>query len=119
MGGAAVITVAVLTAAVIQLAVISLGIGIDSIFVRFSAKNALDAALTAYLSAGEERFVTPLLYDDGDFSVYFDGLTPDTEYLMEVVDDDTGKTVLSQKIRTATAKILYLTNSNMSTPGSA
>lgn len=104
VGGAAVITVAVLTAAVIQLAVISLGIGIDSIFVRFSAKNALDAALTAYLSAGEERFVTPLLYDDGDFSVYFDGLTPDTEYLMEVVDDDTGKTVLSQKIRTATAK---------------
>lgn len=103
VGGAAVITVAVLTAAVIQLAVISLGIGIDSIFVRFSAKNALDAALTAYLSAGEERFVTPLLYDDGDFSVYFDGLTPDTEYLMEVVDDDTGKTVLSQKIRTATA----------------
>ncbi len=104
VGGAAVITVAVLTAAVIQLAIISLGIGIDSIFVRFSAKNALDAALTAYLSAGEERFVTPLLYDDGDFSVYFDGLTPDTEYLMEVVDDDTGKTVLSQKIRTATAK---------------
>lgn len=104
VGGAAVITVAVLAAAVIQLAVISLGIGIDSIFVRFSAKNALDAALTAYLSAGEERFVTPLLYDDGDFSVYFDGLTPDTEYLMEVVDDDTGKTVLSQKIRTATAK---------------
>lgn len=104
VGGAAVITVAVLTAAVIQLAVISLGIGIDSIFVRFSAKNALDAALTAYLSAGEERFVTPLLYDDGDFSVYFDGLTPDTEYLMEVIDDDTGKTVLSQKIRTATAK---------------
>ena len=104
VGGAAVITVAVLTAAVIQLAVISLGIGIDSIFVRFSAKNALDAALTAYLSAGEERFVTPLVYDDGDFSVYFDGLTPDTEYLMEVVDDDTGKTVLSQKIRTATAK---------------
>ena len=104
VGGAAVITVAVLTAAVIQLAVISLGIGIDSIFVRFSAKNASDAALTAYLSAGEERFVTPLLYDDGDFSVYFDGLTPDTEYLMEVVDDDTGKTVLSQKIRTATAK---------------
>lgn len=104
VGGAAVITVAVLAAAVIQLAVISLGIGIDSIFVRFSAKNALDAALTAYLSAGEGRFVTPLLYDDGDFSVYFDGLTPDTEYLMEVVDDDTGKTVLSQKIRTATAK---------------
>ena len=104
VGGAAVITVAVLTAAAIQLAVISLGIGIDSIFVRFSAKNALGAALTAYLSAGEERFVTPLLYDDGDFSVYFDGLTPDTEYLMEVVDDDTGKTVLSQKIRTATAK---------------
>ena len=104
VGGAAVITVAVLTAAVIQLAIISLGIGIDSIFVRFSAKNASDAALTAYLSAGEERFVTPLLYDDGDFSVYFDGLTPDTEYLMEVVDDDTGKTVLSQKIRTATAK---------------
>lgn len=104
VGGAAVITVAVLAAAVIQLAVISLGIGIDSIFVRFSAKNALDAALTAYLSAGEERFVTPLLYDDGDFSVYFDGLTPDTEYLMEVVDDETGKTVLSQKIRTATAK---------------
>lgn len=104
VGGAAVITAAVLTAAVIQLAIISLGIGIDSIFVRFSAKNASDAALTAYLSAGEERFVTPLLYDDGDFSVYFDGLTPDTEYLMEVVDDDTGKTVLSQKIRTATAK---------------
>ena len=103
VGGAAVITVAVLTAAAIQLAVISLGIGLDSIFVRFSAKNALDAALTAYLSAGEERFVTPLVYDDGDFSVYFDGLTPDTEYLMEVVDDDTGKTVLSQKIRTATA----------------
>ena len=103
VGGAAVITVAMLTAAAIQLAVISLGIGIDSIFVRFSAKNALDAALTAYLSAGEERFVTPLQYDDGDFSVYFDGLTPDTEYLMEVVDDDTGKTVLSQKIRTATA----------------
>ena len=104
VGGAAVITAAVLTAAVIQLAVISLGIGIDSIFVRFSAKNASDAALTAYLSAGEERFTTPLLYDDGDFSVYFDGLTPDTEYLMEVVDDDTGKTVLSKKIRTATAK---------------
>lgn len=104
VGGAAVITVAVLTAAAIQLAVISLGIGIDSIFVRFSAKNALDAALTAYLSAGEERLVAPLQYDDGDFSVYFDGLTPDTEYLMEVVDDDTGKTVLSQKIRTATAK---------------
>ena len=104
VGGAAVITAAVLTAAVIQLAVISLGIGIDSIFVRFSAKNASDAAFTAYLSAGEDRFVTPLLYDDGDFSVYFDGLTPDTEYLMEVVDDDSGKTVLSQKIRTATAK---------------
>ena len=101
VGGAAVITVAVLTAAAIQLAVISLGIGIDSIFVRFSAKNALDAALTAYLSAGEERLVAPLQYDDGDFSVYFDGLTPDTEYLMEVVDDDTGKTVLLKYVNAA------------------
>lgn len=103
VAGAAVITVAVLTAAVLQLAVASLGIGIDNIFVRFSAKNAADAALTAYLSAGEERHAAALQYDDGDYSVYFDSLTPDTEYLMEVVDDASGEVVLSQSVRTAAA----------------
>ena len=86
--GAVVIVAAVILMSLVQVTLLSFAATMDSLQFRFRLEQPEGTSLTACLSAGGERLEAALPSGEGEYVLSFDALTEDTEYLLEVSDQD-------------------------------
>lgn len=88
VAGATVITATAVVLAALQITVLSFAVTLRSISVQFMIENAGDKVLTAYLSGDSGEYSATLEISDGNCSVSFDSLIPDTVYILEIKDEE-------------------------------
>lgn len=99
LAGVTVIVSAVIAMLLMNISVIAYVVTPCSLKVDFSIESGKDVALTAYLTGNGEEYALPIDYSQKECAVYFDFLTPDTDYLLELKDAD-GNAYYSQVYRT-------------------
>lgn len=99
VAGLAVIVSAVIAMLLLNISVIASKITPCSLRVDFSIESEKELVLTAYLSKDDEIYSVPVDYSNKECSVFFDFLTPDSDYLLEIKDAE-GNSYYSEIYRT-------------------
>lgn len=103
--GAVVIVAAFVLMTLVQVTVLSFSATMHSLQFRLRLEQPEGTALTAYLSAGGERMEAAIPSGEKEYVLSFDALAEDTEYLLEVSDQD-GNIHFSGVYRTQSAPLL-------------